>query len=165
MYIIQGAKKVNFTACHSSKLSLQLAYISPKVISAGSSYLLMSKIDNSVLLYFESLKKLHLLIRQGKKKFASPIAKSTSPRLSDTSFFARCHTNFCFQFCWEPVWLWSISGAKYFLWHTPNCKSEECLNGFLFSLEMKLKNPLQNPKAGRLLQVINPLQRDMKRKW
>ena len=39
-------------------------------------------------------KKLHLLVGQAKirTEFTSPIAKSTSPGISDTTFFAHCHS-------------------------------------------------------------------------
>ena len=88
--INQGAKKVIFKACHSGKLKLE--YTSPNVISTSPKNILMSRIAFTVLLQFEFLKKLHLPIRQVKNKisFASPIAKSTSPGLSDSTFFAFC---------------------------------------------------------------------------
>ena len=88
--INQGAKKVIFKACHSGKLKRE--YTSPNVISTSPKNILMSRIAFTVLLQFEFLKKLHLPIRQVKNKisFASPIAKSTSPGLSDSTFFAFC---------------------------------------------------------------------------
>ena len=78
----QGAKKIIFTACHSGKL--RLAFTSPDVISTSPKNFLTSRIDLKVLLLFEFLKKTSLA------EFTSPIAKSTSPGLSDTTFFARC---------------------------------------------------------------------------
>ena len=88
--INQGVKKVIFKACHSGKLKLE--YTSPNVISTSPKNILISRIAFTVLLQFEFLKKLHLPIRQVKNKisFASPIAKSTSPGLSDSTFFAFC---------------------------------------------------------------------------
>ena len=62
-------------------------------ISTSSKNFLMSRIDFTVLLLFEFLKKHHLRVGQVKNRilyFTSPIAKSTSPWLSDTTFFACC---------------------------------------------------------------------------
>ena len=72
----QGAKKVSFTACHSSKL--ELACTSPQVISASPQTLfdLQDWLPSFCNLNFP-------------KKFTWPKAKSTSPGLSDTTFFAR----------------------------------------------------------------------------
>ena len=47
-YIVQGAKKVIFTACYLGKL--RLAYTSPNVISTSLKIFLMSTIDVTVLL-------------------------------------------------------------------------------------------------------------------
>ena len=54
----QGAKKIIFTAWHSGKL--KLAFISPDVISTRPKNFLTSRIDFTVLLLFEFLKKYHL---------------------------------------------------------------------------------------------------------
>ena len=88
--INQGVKQVIFNACHSGKLELE--YTSPNVISTSPKNILMSRIHFTVLLQFEFLKKLHLPIGQVKNKilFTSPIAKSISPALSDSTFFAFC---------------------------------------------------------------------------
>ena len=91
----QGAKKIIFTACHSGTLKhgkLKLAFASLNVISASPISFLMSRINFTVLLLFEFLKKNHLPVRQVKNRFTSLIAESTSPRLSDTTIFARCIT-------------------------------------------------------------------------
>ena len=61
-YSPQGAKKVIFKACHSGKL--KLAYTSPNVISTSPKNVLMSRIDFTVLLSFEFLKKLHSPVGQ-----------------------------------------------------------------------------------------------------
>ena len=82
----QGAKKIIFTACHSGKL--MLAFTGPDVISTSPQNFLTSRIDFIVLLLFEFLKKHHLPICKLETEFTSPIAKYTSPRLSDTTFFA-----------------------------------------------------------------------------
>ena len=88
--INQGVKKVIFKSCHSGKLKLE--YTSPNVISTSPKNILMSRIHFTVLLQFEFLKKLHSPIGQVKNKilFTSPIAKSISPALSDSTFFAFC---------------------------------------------------------------------------
>ena len=69
-----------FTACHSGKL--KLTFTSPDVISTSCKNFLTSRTDFTVILNlsFEFLKK---------HQFTSPIAKSTSPELLDTTFFAR----------------------------------------------------------------------------
>ena len=69
---IQGAKKVIFTACHSGKL--KLTFTSPNII-------------------LNSSKK--FICPSGKliTEFTSPIAKSTSPGLWDTTYFARWDTS------------------------------------------------------------------------
>ena len=84
----KGAKKIIFTACHSGKL--KLAFTSPDAILTSPKNFLTSRIDFTVLLLFEFLKKHHLPAGKLKTEFTSPIAKSTSPGLSDTTFFARC---------------------------------------------------------------------------
>ena len=84
----QGAKKIIFTACHSGKL--KLAFTSPDVISTSPKNFLTSRIDLTVLLLFEFLKKITYPSGKLKTELTSPIAKSTSPGLSDSTFFARC---------------------------------------------------------------------------
>ena len=69
---VQGAKKVIFTACHQGKL--KLAFASPNIISTSP--------QNFGWAEFIPLGKL-------RTQFTGPIAKSTSPGLSDTTFFAR----------------------------------------------------------------------------
>ena len=60
--IVQGAKKIIFTACHLGKLKLALT--SPDVISTSPKSFLTSRIDFTVLLLFKFLKKHHLPIGQ-----------------------------------------------------------------------------------------------------
>ena len=62
----QGAKKIIFTACHLGKL--KLAFTSPGVISTSPKSFLTSRIDFTVLLWFELLKKHHLPVGQGKNR-------------------------------------------------------------------------------------------------
>ena len=62
----QGAKKIIFTACHSGKL--KLAFTSPDVISTSPQNFLTGRIDFTVLLLFEFLKKHHLPIGQVKNR-------------------------------------------------------------------------------------------------
>jgi len=63
-FMVQGAKKIIFTACHSGKM--KLAFTSPDVISTSPKSFLTSRIDFTVLLLFEFLKKCHLPIGQVK---------------------------------------------------------------------------------------------------
>ena len=62
----QGAKKIIFTACHSGKL--KLAFTSPDIISTSPKNFLISRIDFTVLLLFEFLKKHHWPIGQVKNR-------------------------------------------------------------------------------------------------
>ena len=62
----QGAKKIIFTACHSGKL--KLTFTSPDVISTSTKSSLKSRIDLTVLLLFEILKKHHLPVGQVKNR-------------------------------------------------------------------------------------------------
>ena len=89
----QGGKKIIFAACHSGKL--KLAFTSPDVISTSPKSSLLSRIDFTLLLLFESAKNINCPSGKLKTDFTSPIAKSTSPRLSDTTFFA----------LWNAFWI------------------------------------------------------------
>ena len=62
----QGAKKIIFTACHLGKL--KLAFTSPDVISTSPKNFLTSRIDFTVLLLFEFLKKHHLPVGEVKNR-------------------------------------------------------------------------------------------------
>ena len=88
----QGAKKIIFIACHSGKLT------NPHVISTSPKSFLMNRIDFTVLLLFEFLKKHHLPDGKLKTEFTSPITKSTSPGLLNTAFFA----------CWRTDVHWCL---------------------------------------------------------
>ena len=63
---IQHAKKIIFTACHSGKP--KLAFTSPDIISTSPNNFLTSRIDFTVLLLFEFLKKHHLPVGQVKNR-------------------------------------------------------------------------------------------------
>ena len=69
----QGAKKIIFTACHSGKL--KLAFTSPDVMSTSPKNFLTSRIDLTVLLLFEFLKKNHLPVGQVKNRIHQPDSK------------------------------------------------------------------------------------------
>ena len=75
-----GCKEIIFTAYHLGKL--KLTFTSPDVISTSPKSFLTSRNDFTVLLLFEFLKKIQ------NSEFTNPIAKSTSPGLWDTTFFA-----------------------------------------------------------------------------
>ena len=64
--VSQGAKKIIFTACHLGKL--KLAFTSADIISASPKIFLTGRIDFTVLLLFEFLKKHHLPIGQVKNR-------------------------------------------------------------------------------------------------
>ena len=74
---MQGAKKIIFTACHPGKL--KLAFTSPDVISTSPKSFLMSRIDFTVLLLFEFLKKHHLPVGQVKNRIHQPDSKIHQP--------------------------------------------------------------------------------------
>ena len=75
----QGAKKVIVTL-----------FTSPNIFSTSPKMFLMSRIDFTVLFFFwNSTKNFTCLLGKLRTEFTSPIAKSTSPGLSDTTFFAR----------------------------------------------------------------------------
>ena len=87
--LMQGAKKIIFTACHSGKL--KLAFTSPDVISTSPKNLFDQQNwfhSSSVIRILQK----NITCPSGKLKteFTSPVAKSTSPGLSDTTWFARC---------------------------------------------------------------------------
>ena len=62
----QGAKEIIFTACHSGKLKLPST--SPDVISTSLKSFLTSRIDFTVLLLFEFVKKYDLPVGQVKNR-------------------------------------------------------------------------------------------------
>ena len=69
LFLLGGGGRVqrkSFTACHSGKL--KLAFTSPDVISSSPKSFLMSRIDFTVLLLFEFLKKHHLPVGQVKNR-------------------------------------------------------------------------------------------------
>ena len=90
-FVVQGGKKIIFTAYYFGKL--KLTFTSPDVISTSPKNFLTSRIDFTVLL-FEFLKKRHMPVGQvltfKKTEFTSLIANSSSRRLLETTFFARC---------------------------------------------------------------------------
>ena len=91
IYLVQGAKKIIFTACHSGKL--RLAFTSLNIISTTPKNFLTSRIDFTVLLLFEFFfpsKNITCLSGKLKTEFTSLIAKSTNLGLLDTTLFARC---------------------------------------------------------------------------
>ena len=83
----QGAKKAIFTAYHSG--TLKLTFTSPNIISASAKNVLMSRLISQFFFNLNSPKNLTCLLGKLITEFSSPIAKSTSPGLSDTTFFAR----------------------------------------------------------------------------
>ena len=88
----QGAKKVTFTACHSGKL--KLTFSSPNIISTSPRNVLMSRLISQSFCNLNSSKNFTCPLGKLITEFTSPIAKPTSPGLSDTTFFARWFEHF-----------------------------------------------------------------------
>ena len=86
--ISQGAKKVIFTACHLGKL--KLTFTSPNIISTSPKNVLISRLISQFFCNLNSSKNFTSPSGKLGTEFTSPIAKSTSPGLSDTTFFVRC---------------------------------------------------------------------------
>ena len=86
----QDAKKVSFMACHSGKL--WLAFTNPKFISTSPKNFLISRPGLITQFFFNLNSSKNFTCPWGKLRteFTSPIAKSTCPGLSDTTFFAHC---------------------------------------------------------------------------
>ena len=82
-----GCKENHFYSLPSGQA--ELAFTSPVVISASPKSFLTSRIHFTILLLFEFLKKITCASGKLKTEFTSRKAKSTSPGLSDTTFFAR----------------------------------------------------------------------------
>ena len=83
----QHAKKVIFTACHLGKL--KLTFTSPNIISTSPKNISMSRQISQLFCNLNSSKKFTCPSGKLITEFTSSIAKSTSPGLSDTTFFAR----------------------------------------------------------------------------
>ena len=84
-----GAKKVIFTACHSGKL--KPTFTSPNIISTRPENVLMSRWISQFFCNLNFSKNFTCPWGKLITVFTSPIAKSTSPGLSVTTFFARCN--------------------------------------------------------------------------
>ena len=82
----QGAKKVIFTACHSGKL--KLTFTSPNIISTSPKNVFMSRLISKFFNNLNSLKTFTCPSGKLIREFTSQM-ESTSPGLSDTTFFAR----------------------------------------------------------------------------
>ena len=83
----QRAKKVIFTACHLGKL--KLTFTSQNIISTSPKNISMSRLISQFFCNLNSSKKFTCPSGKLITEFTSSIAKSTSPGLSDTTFFAR----------------------------------------------------------------------------
>ena len=106
---LAGCKENHFTACHSGKLNL--AFTSPQVISTGpkAKAFWWVELISQFFCYSDSSKNITCPLGKLKTEFTSQIAKSTSPGLSDTTFFARWASDLffgvfklkknCSQFC------------------------------------------------------------------
>ena len=81
--LLQGAKKVSFTACHSGKLQLACT-IAHKSFQLAPKPFLIGRIDNNPSVIWISPKNSTCPSGKLRTKIAGPIEKSTSPGLSDT---------------------------------------------------------------------------------
>ena len=86
--MLQGAKKVIFTACHSGKLKITLT--SPNIISTSPKNVLMSRLISQFFCNLYSSKNFTFPLDKLITEFTSPKSKSSSPGLSDTTLFAHC---------------------------------------------------------------------------
>ena len=86
-----GCKESHFTACHLGKL--KLTFTSPNIISASPKNVLTSRLISQFFCNLNSSKKFTYPSGKIITEFTSPIANSTSPGLSDTTFFARCNSS------------------------------------------------------------------------
>ena len=84
----QGAKKVSFTAYCSSKR--QPTFTSPGVILISQEKSCEEQGEFQFFCNVNFLKKIVCPSGKLRTKFTSPIAKSTSPRLLDMTFFVHC---------------------------------------------------------------------------
>ena len=114
--LIQGAKKVGFTACQSGKLLLVCT--SPTVFKVAQKKFYMSSTDCSSSVFEfppPPQKKTTCPLDKFRTRFTSPIEKSTSPRLLDTTSFARCllETGSLFT-----------TGCLFLFWETTECSKQ-----------------------------------------
>ena len=92
--MLQGAKKIIFTACYSGKL--KLIFTSPNIISTSPKNVLMSRLISKFFSNLNSSKNFTCPSAESITEFTTPIAKSTGPGLSDTTFFAHwCFVKQC----------------------------------------------------------------------
>ena len=82
----QGAKKITFTACQ-----LKLAFTSADVISLAPKTFWLAELISQFSCYLNFSQNITRLSGKWKTEFTSPIAKSTNPGLSDTTFFTHCN--------------------------------------------------------------------------
>ena len=108
MGVDKDAKKIIFTACHSGKL--KLTFTSPKyvMISTSPQNVLMSRVISQ---FFCNLNSSTNFITE----FTSPIAKPTSPGLSDSTFFGRWD-GYCHKWAVYTEW---IRMRKFGQWPDP----------------------------------------------
>ena len=88
----QDAKKIIFIACHSGKL--KLAFTSPDITWTSPKSFWRAELISQFFLYSNCSKNITCPSGKLKREFTIPITKSTSPGLSDTTFFACWMVNF-----------------------------------------------------------------------
>ena len=82
----------------------EAAFTSPDVILTSPKNSLSSRIDFTVLCYSNSSKNITCALDKLKTELTSPITKSISPMLSDTTFFACCPI----RMDWECAFLYNL---------------------------------------------------------
>ena len=87
--ITQGAKKILFTACHSGKL--ELAFTTQTSFQLAPKAFCPAELISQFFFYSNCSKNITCPSSKLKTELTSPITKSTSPGLSDITFFARCN--------------------------------------------------------------------------
>ena len=109
-HVLIGETAVN-SGCKESQLACHSHVLANKSFQLAPKPFLISRIDYHPSVIWISQK--HSTCPSGKlrTKITSPIAKSTSPGLSDTTFFARC--NFYVSYWrWDNHFLGHLSHAK-----------------------------------------------------
>ena len=104
---------VIFKACHSGKLKLE--YTSPNIISTSPKTYWWAELISQFFCYLNSSQNFTCrqvnLSDKLRTKFTNPIAKSTSLRLSDTTFFAHWYRTLIFMISELFEW-WNWAGRS-----------------------------------------------------
>ena len=88
--ILTGCKENHFTACHSAKLNL--TFTSPNIISTNPKNIFMSRLMSQFFCNLNCSKNFTCPSGRLRTEFTSRVAKSTSPRLLDTTSSRQVNT-------------------------------------------------------------------------